>query len=105
MSKALDPCTISLIVIDIKMKRFVGLKKDTFEELMHTESMQEWYFCRQSFATWDVLLPTKELAAKLAESWINTKFFQLQPEYMGTRRIHVMICNVSANLPGEVVVS
>ena len=52
-----------------------------------------------------VLLPTKEQAAKLAESCVNTKFFRLQLEYMGTRRIWVTVCNLPANLPGEVVAS
>ena len=41
----------------------------------------------------------------LAETCINTKLFRLQPEYMGTRRIRVTVCNVPANLPGEVVAS
>ena len=39
----------------------------------------------------------------MAESYITTKFFQLHPEYMGTRRILVTICNVPANLPGDVI--
>ena len=32
-----------------------------------------------------------------------TKFFRLQPEYLGTRRIRVTICNVPAFLTGEVL--
>ena len=43
------------------------------------------------YATWVVLLPTKEQAAKLAESSITSKFFRLQLEYMGTRRIRVTL--------------
>ena len=53
----------------------------------------------------DVLLPTTEQAAKLAESCVNTKFFRFQPEYMGTRRIRVTVCNVTANLSGDVLAS
>ena len=61
------------------------------------------YFCQRRFATWDMMPVTKELVAKLAESCITTKFFQLQPEYMGTRCIRVTVRNVPANLPGVVV--
>ena len=51
------------------------------------------------------MLSTNVQAAKPAESCINTKFFRLQLEYRGTRRIQVIVCNVPANLPGEVVAS
>ena len=82
----------------------MGLTKDIFDELQQTAGIPVQYFCRGSFATWDVLLPTKK-AAKLAVSCITTKFFQLQPEYMGIRRIWVTVCNVSAKLTGDVVTS
>ena len=75
ISEALDPCIILLIVVDIKTRGFAELKKDTFGELMRTAGIPGQYFCRESFATWDVLLPTKEQAAKLAESCISMKFF------------------------------
>ena len=55
------------------------------------------YFCRRSFGTWDVLMPTEEQA--------TTKFFRLQPEYMGTRRIRVTGSNVLAFITGEVLAS
>ena len=34
-----------------------------------------------------------------------TKNFRLQPEYKGTRRLRVTICNVPAHLTGEVFAS
>ena len=52
------------------------------------------YFCRRSFATWDILLPTKEEAAKVVGSYIITKHFRLKLEYMRSRRIWVTVCNV-----------
>ena len=58
------------------------------------------YFCRKSFATWDVLLPTEQQAAKTAEKDIITKHFRLQPEYKGTRRLRVTVCNVPAIITG-----
>ena len=102
ISEALDPRIIALVVVDIKT-RFAGLKKDISEEVMRITGMPGQYFCRQSFATWVVLLPTKEQAAKLAESCITTEFFRLQPEYMGTRRIRVTVCNVPDYLPRVVI--
>ena len=74
--------------------RLAKLKKDTFDKHLHTADIPGQYFCWCSFATWDVLLPTKEQVAKLARSCITTKFFWLQPEYMGTPRIDVTVCNV-----------
>ena len=50
-------------------------------------------------------MPTKEQTAKIAASNISTKFFRLQPEYMGTRRIRVTVCNVPAIITGEVLAS
>ena len=99
----LTPRLLSLVVSDLKTKRFVGLKKETFEELLRKAGIPCQYFCRKSFATWDVLLPTEDQAAKLAANNITTKYFRLQPEYRGTRRLPVTICNVPAHITGEVL--
>ena len=61
------------------------------------------YICRRSFATWNVLLPSEDLAKKLTNNNIKTKFFWLQPEYKGQRRIKVTACNVSMQLNGDVL--
>ena len=81
----------------------MGLKKETFEELLRKAGFPCQYFCRKSFATWDVLLPTEDQAAKFAASNITTKHFRLQPEYKGTRRLGVAICNIPAHITGEVL--
>ena len=47
----------------------------------------------------------EEQAAKTAANNITTKFFRLQPEYMGTWRIQVTICNVLAFITGDVLAS
>ena len=99
----LTPRILSLVVSDLKTKRLVGLKKETFEELLRKAGIPCQYFCRKSFATWDVLLPTEEQAAKLAANNITTRCFRLQPEYRGTRRLRVTICNVPAHITGEVL--
>ena len=97
------PRVLSLVVSDLKTKRLVGLSKDTFEELLRNAGIPCQYFCRKSFATWDDLLPTEEQAAKTAAKDIITKHFRLQPEYKGTRRLCVTVCNVPAIITGEVL--
>ena len=98
-----EPRILSLVISDLKTKRLVGLKKETFEEVLRKAGIPCQYFCRKSFATWDVLLPTEKQAAKAAANNINTKHFKLQPKYKGTRRIRVTVCNVSAYITGEVL--
>ena len=102
LEQKLTPRILSLVVSDLKTKRLVGLKKETFEELLRKAGIPCQYFCRKSFATWDVLLPTEDQAAKLAANNITTRCFRLQPEYRGTRRLNVTICNVPASFTGEV---
>ena len=102
LEKKLTPRILSLVVSDLKTKRLVGLKKETFEELLRKAGIPCQYFCRKSFATWDVLLPTEDQAAKLAANNITTRCLRLQPEYRGTRRLNVTICNVPASFTGEV---
>ena len=99
----LTPRILSLVISDLKTKRLVGLKKETFEELLRKAGIPCQYFCRKSFATWDVLLSTEDQAAKAAASNITTKHFRLQPEYKGTRRFRVTVCNIPAFVTGEVL--
>ena len=97
------PRVLSLVVSDLKTKRLVGLTKEVFEDLIRKAGIPCQYFSRKSFATWEVLLPTEKQAAKLAESDVITKNFRLQPEYKGTRRLRVTVCNVPAIITGEVL--
>ena len=50
-------------------------------------------------------MPIEEQAARVAANNIATKFFRLQPEYIGTRRIRITVCNVPAFITGEVLAS
>ena len=85
--EAVEPKTLSLIVSDIKTRRLAGLKKEKIEETLKAAGITARYFCRRSFASWDILLPSQELATKLASnSFINTQQYRLQPEYMGRRK-------------------
>ncbi len=90
--QAVKPKTISFVITDIKTRRLANVNKEKFEETLKSAGIPGKYICRRSFATWDVLLPTEELAKKLATNNINTKYFRLQPEYLGKRHIKVTVC-------------
>ena len=77
--------------------------KETFEDLLKAASIPGKCFCRRSFATWDVLLPSGEVAKGLAGGGITTRFFRLQPEYRGGRGVRVAVCSVSMQLSGDVL--
>ena len=99
--KEVEPKTISFVVTDLRTRRLAGIKKDVFEELLRAADIPAKYYCQRSFATWDVLLPSEEQAAKLAGGNITSKYFRLQPEYMGRRRIKITVCNVPIALNEE----
>ena len=80
-----------------------GIRKETFEELLRAAGIPAKYFCRCSFATLDVLLPSEGLAVKLARNNITSKHFRLQPEYMERRWIKVTVSNVPIQISGDVI--
>ena len=100
--KEIEPKTLSYIITDIKTRRLAGIKKETFGELLKAAGIPAKYFCRRNFANWDVLLPSEEMAVKVARSNITSKY-RLQPKYMGRRRIKVTVCNVPIQLSGDVI--
>ena len=51
------------------------------------------HFCRRCFTTWNILLPSEELAVKLPGSKVSTKYIRLPLEYRGKRQIKVTVCN------------
>ena len=71
---AVEPKTRSFVISNFRTRRLAGLKKETFEELLKTAGVPSRYFCRRSFATWDFLLSSEDLAKKLAGDTITTKF-------------------------------
>ena len=71
--QAVEPKTISFVITDIKTRRLANVNKEKIEETLKSAGIPGKYICRRSFATWDVLLPTEELAKKLATNNINTK--------------------------------
>ena len=101
--EAVEPKTLSFVVIDQKTRKLAGLKKEVFEETLKIASIPAKYICRRGFASWDVLLPSGDLAKKLATNNITTKFLWLQLEYKGKRRIKVIVCNVSMQLNRDVL--
>ena len=98
-----QPKIVSFVVTDLKTRRLAGLRKDNCEELLKAAAIPPKYYCRRSFATWDVQLPSEELAVKLAGDNITSKHFRLLPEYLGQRRIKVTVYNVPIQINGEVL--
>ena len=82
-------------------RRLAYFRKETFEEVLKTAGIPGRYFYRRSFTTWDVLLPSEELAKKLATNNIMTKFFWLQPEYREQRSPDA----TSSELNGDVLIT
>ena len=101
--KEVQPKIVSFVITDIKSRRLAGIQKETFEDLLRAADIPAKYYCRHSFATWDVLLANEELAMKLAGGKITSKYFRLQPEYMGKRKIKITMCNVPIQLNEEVL--
>ena len=91
------------MITDLKNKRLAGIRKDTFEELLKSAGIPCRYFYWQSFATWNVLLPSEELIKKLTRINVTIKNFRFQPEYRDTWRIRVTVCSVPIQLNGEVL--
>ena len=52
--------------------------------------------------TWNILLSSKEEAERLLKKNIVTKFYQIQPEYLGTRWTKVTVFNTPVELSGSV---
>ena len=98
-----QPKNISFVVTDLKTKRLASIKKDTFEGLRKAADIPAKYYCRRSFATWDVLLPSEDLAAKLNGENVTSKYFQLRPEFMGRCKIRITVCNIPIQLNEEVL--
>ena len=101
LTKEFEPRKDSFVVSDNKTRRLTSLRREAFEEVFRAARVPCKYFCRRSFATWNILQPTAEQAAKLAGG--NLMNYKLQLEYMGTRRIRVTVCNVPIDLSGDML--
>ena len=68
-----QPGVISFVVTDLRAGRLAGLGREAFEGLLKAAGIPAKYYCRCSFTTWDVLLPSEELAVGLAGSSITSE--------------------------------
>ena len=100
---AVEPGTLSFVVTDIGTGRLAGIGREAFEDLLGAAGVPGRYFCRGGFATWDVLLPSEEVAKGLAGGGVAARFFRLQPEYRGGGGVRVAVCSVSVQLSGDVL--
>ena len=98
-----QPKVASFVVTDLKTRRLVGLGVETFEELLKAAGIPAKYYCRRSFATCDVLLPSEELSVGLAGDGITSEHFRLQPECLGQRGVKITVCSVPMQMNGEVL--
>ena len=90
----MEPRTLSFVTFEAGSKKLVGITKENFEEALIAHKVPARYYYRRSFATWDVLLPSKEVAEKLCRTDLRTARLRLQPEYMGRRVLKIRINNV-----------
>ena len=61
ISLALEKKILSYVFLNIKTRKFTGLKRDVLKEILWFTGILAKYFCRRSFATWDILLPSEEI--------------------------------------------
>ena len=94
---------VSFVVSDNKIRRLAILRREAFEEVHQAAGVPCKCFCRRRFTTWDILLSTTEQMAKLTGGNLMTRNYKLEPEYMGTRRIQITVCNVSTDLSGDIL--
>lgn len=79
--------TLSLLTIDIKTRKSVGVSRETIERL----NIAVCVIVTRSTAIWDFLLATEETDKKLDGSIVTTKSVRLQTEYMSTGKIKVTL--------------
>ena len=81
--KAVELKTLSLLISDLRNRRLAGLKREGFKELIKTTGIPCLYFCRRSFATWDILLPLAEVTEKLAKDNHSNQALQITARIYG----------------------
>ena len=84
LGEAMEPKTLSFVIPDLKTRRLASLKKETFEKLLKTTGVPCRYFCRWSFATWDVRLPSEDPAQNTDRGHNNNEVF---PASAGIQRL------------------
>lgn len=64
------------------------------EEVIKSLSIGTKIFARRTRAMWDILLASEDAAMSLAGSILTTKSVRLQTEYLGTRKMKVILHGV-----------
>ena len=62
--EAVEPKTLSFVVTDLRTKRFVGLKKETFEDILKSANIQVSIFAAGALLPGIFLLLSEEAAKK-----------------------------------------
>ena len=90
------------MVTDQRTKRLAGLKKETLKEILKLKTSQVNIFTEGALLLGIFCFPQRK-QQKLASCNTTTRFFRLQPEYRGKRRIKVIVCNVWMQMSGDVL--
>ena len=93
--------TVSVVVFSLKSRKMAQVAKDTFEDALKTLNFPTKNYTRRGFATWDLLMNSKEEAEKVWSGDWHTKTLRLHPEYMGRRKAQVTVHNVPLNISAD----
>lgn len=99
--KAVAPRIISLIVSDLQSRRLRRTTKDEVLTAALSNGLKCQHLTRRRFATYDLLLPTKEDCEALAKKVLVYEQLRIQTEYRGRRLIKVTLCKTPARVTEE----
>ncbi|CAE1304470.1 unnamed protein product [Acanthosepion pharaonis] len=99
--KAVAPRIISLIVSDLQSRRLRRTTKDEVLTAALYNGLKCQHLTRRRFATYDLLLPTKEDCEALAKKVLVYEQLRIQTEYRGRRLIKVTLCKTPARVTEE----
>lgn len=93
--EATDTRTISLLMTDVKSRKFIGVRRKGMEKGLESLNMAVNILARRNNAMWDFLMALEEVAKVLAGSVLATKAVILQTKYVGTLKIQITFHRVA----------
>lgn len=96
--------TISLLMANIKLRKFIAVSREVMEEALKALKIGTKVLARRSNAIWDILLAMEEAMKTLAGSILTMKMLrQLQMKYMGTQKTCITLHGVTMYITGPFV--
>ena len=99
--KAVAPRIISLIVSDLQSKRLRRTSKDEVLSAALSNGLKCQHLTRRRFATYDLLLPTKEDCEALARKVLVYDQLRIQTEYRGRRLVRTTLFKTPGHITEE----